>query len=446
MGRARRKAIWTALIGLSIVDQAAAAGYALREQSATALGNAFAGATAGAEDVSYMFFNPAALARLGGYATAATLSRIRSKSKLKEASASTVRGIPIVGRRHKGDIGEDETVPALYAAAPLGGRVRLGLGTTVPFGQKTKYPADFVGRYHALESELRTVNLNPAIAVRAADWLNLGIGLQVQYIRGRLTNAVDFGTIGAMRRVPGAVPGAQDGIAKLDGDDWGYGYTAGLLVEPLKGTRFGLAYRSKVEHTLKSDVKFRDDVAGVAAVLRAKSDAFQTTDAEADLTTPASLSFGVHQDIGSHFALMAEAQWTGWSEFRQAVVEFENPAQPDELTEQRWNDSWFFALGATWRPLNALTLRTGVAYDESPVSDRFRTPRIPDENRYWLSVGASWRPRPWLGFDAGYSHIWVKGSEVNLSAADPGNQNRGNLSARYEGSTDIATVGLSLKF
>jgi long-chain fatty acid transport protein len=420
-----------------------AAGYALKEQSVTAQGNAFAGATAGAEDVSYMFFNPAALGWVEGIEVQALATLIAPRSELKNAEASTVFGTPIAGAEEEDDIGENELVPTFYAAAPVGGGVRVGLGVNVPFGLETSYSNDWVGRYHAIDSKVRTININPAVAWRPVDWVSLGGGFQAQYVDGELTNAVDFGTIGAVSGIPGSVPGQQDGFARLDGDDWAYGWNAGLIVEPRAGTKLGLAYRSEIDHTVDGDVDFSGDEAGIASFIRGATGAFADSDASIDLNTPASLSFGIHQDVTPELAVMAEAQWTDWSVFDQLTVKFDNPAQPSNVTEEEWEDSWFFALGATYKPAPAWTLRGGVAFDETPVKDKYRTPRIPDENRYWLSLGAGWEPLPWVGVDAAFTYILLEDSEVDLAAADTGSTFRGNLEADYE--SDIILLGLSAR-
>ena len=142
---------------------------------------------------------------------------------------------------------------------------------------------------------------------------------------------------------------------------------------------------------------------------------------------------------------MAEAQWTQWSSFDELKVKFDNSAQPDNVTKENWHDSWFFALGATWRPLDQLTLRTGVAFDQSPATDRYRTPRIPDGDRYWLSFGLDWKPVQWASLDLGYSHIWVDDTKVDLNGTEsspPG----GSLKAKYESSIDVATIGLTFHY
>lgn len=446
MRQTQRWAIGGAVLVAAVAGRAEGAGFALREQSSTAVGNAFAGATAGADDLTYMFFNPAALGRVDGYAAAVSLSYAMPRVELQDASGTTVLGTPIPGRDEDDDIAGDALIPALYVAVPLGEQVRLGLGINSPFGLKTEYSDEWVGRYHAVDSELRTVNINPALAVKLTDWASVGFGAQIQYADGELSRAVDFGTIGAVAGIPGAVPAGQDGFVRLQGDDWAYGYNAGLLVEPVKGTRLGLAYRSEINHRLKGDADFTGDEAGVATALRAATGSFQDSNADLDLTTPATVSFGIHQDIGPRFALMAEAAWTDWSSFEELRIDLDGPPPASNTSEERWGDSWFFALGATWRPLDSLTLRTGVAYDESPANDRFRDPRVPDENRYWASFGLTWQPRPWVGLDLGYTHIWVNDSRVDLSAADTDGTFRGDLTAEYDSSIDVVTAGLRLRF
>jgi long-chain fatty acid transport protein len=314
-----------ALLSLAAAEQAEAAGYAVREQSTTAMGNALAGSTAGAEDLTYMFFNPAALGRIEGFGAAASFAYTMPRIEPKEATASNAAGIPISGRDSDDDIAEDALVPAIYATMPFGERVQLGLAFTTPFGLKTSYSDEWVGRYHTVESELRTYNINPAMAVKLTDWASVGLGAQFQYADGELTRALDFGSFGAANGVPGAVPVSQDGRVRLQGDDWSYGYTAGLLLEPIKGTRFGVAYRSEIDHRLKGDADFSGDDAGIAGSIRGTTGAFSDTDSELKLSTPATLSFGVHQDISEQVAVMAEAAWTDWSSFEELRIEFENP-------------------------------------------------------------------------------------------------------------------------
>ncbi len=254
------------LILLASGGAAHAAGFALKEQSTTAQGTAFAGATASASDVSYMFFNPASLGWVDQIEIQAVGTLAMPKIELESSSASTIVGTPISGGTHEDDVASNVVVPAFYAAVPLPAGVRLGLGVNAPFGLETDYSRDWVGRYHGVRSELQTININPAVAWRPLPWLSAGAGFQAQYADGTLTNAIDFGTIGADRRIPGAVPGGQDGFARLRGDDWSYGWNAGVIVEPVAGTRLGVSYRSEIDQTLRGDVNFTGDDDGIANV------------------------------------------------------------------------------------------------------------------------------------------------------------------------------------
>ncbi len=440
---ASRGAVLAVTVALARAGDLQAAGFALKEQSPGAQGNAFAGATAGGDDLSLMFFNPAALGGIDEVQLQAVATAVAPRAELDNASGSTVTATTIGGTGHNSDIATDAVLPAFYAALPLPGRVTLGLAVNVPFGLETNYPDEWVGRYHAVKSDLKTVNINPAFAWRATDWLSLGGGFQAQYADGTLTNAIDFGTIGAAAGVPGAAPAQQDGFSRLHGDDWAYGWDAGLIVEPLAGTRVGVAYRSQIKHTLRGEVDFTGDDAGIADILRRSTGAFTDSDASLGLTTPASLSIGLHQDVTPKLALLAEAQWTDWSVFDQLIVEFDNPNQPDSVTEEEWHDTWFLALGTTYAATDEVTLRAGVALDQSPVKDKYRTPRIPDENRYWLSAGIGWKPAAWLDLDAALTYIWLEDSEVDLAAADEGSTFRGDLQADYE--SNIVLVGLSAR-
>lgn len=440
---ALRGAVLAATVALARAGDVQAAGFALREQSPSAQGNAFAGATAGGDDLSLMFFNPAALGGIDEVRLQAVATAVAPRVELDDAGGSTIVRTPIGGTGHNSDIAADAVLPAFYAAMPLPGRVTLGLAVNVPFGLETNYPDGWVGRYHAVKSDLKTVNINPALAWQATDWLSLGGGFQAQYADGTLTNAIDFGTIGAAAGVPGAAPAQQDGFSRLHGDDWAYGWNAGLIVEPRAGTRVGVAYRSQIKHTLRGEVDFTGDDDGIANILRRSTGAFTDSDASLGLTTPASLSVGLHQDVTPKLALLAEAQWTDWSVFDQLTVKFDNPDQPDNVTEEEWHDAWFLALGTTYKATDDVTLRAGVALDQSPVKDRYRTPRVPDENRYWLSVGAGWQPAAWLDLDAALTYIWLEDSDVDLTTTDQGNTFRGNLQADYE--SDIVLVGLSAR-
>lgn len=435
-------------------DAARASGFALKEQSVTAQGNAFAGASATAEDASAMFFNPAALALLPASQLTAAATWIAPSYKFKAKGASTLAGTPITGGNGGSDVGDDVLLPAAYGVVaiddplPFGRNLRFGLGVNVPFGLETDYNQGWIGRYHALQSKLKTINLNPAVALEVLDRLSLGAGLQVQYVSAELSNAVDFGSIGEgiPALAPIAVPTQQDGKARVEGSDWGVGYTLGALYQPWDGTRIGVGYRSHIRHELKGDARFRFDDAGVGQAISAASGAFTKTSVRTKLDLPETVSIGAAQALGRGWTLLGEAAWTRWSRFDELKIRFGNPAQPDSITEEQWNDTWFFALGATYQARDDLLLRFGAAYDQSPVPNSKRTPRVPDQDRFWLSVGATYQPAKTVSVSAGYTHIFLDDSSINLRAADTGNAGRGDLSADIDAGIDLFGVQVQWRF
>lgn len=397
-----------------------------------------------------MFFNPAALARFDDYQGHASLSYIIPESKFKDGQASTIAGAPITGTSNAGDIGKDALVPALYLSAPLASGVQFGLGVTAPFGLVTENEEGWIGRYHALKSDLKTVDINPAISIRATPTFSFGLGARIQYADAELTSAIDFGTIGALSGNGAlaaiSVPTQQDGRASIKVDDWAVGFNAGFLYEPTKHTRFGLGFRSEIDHTAKGDADFDLGSSGVGAAISGATGQFVDTGATINLSTPASISLGGYHEVSSNFAVMGEVAWTDWSSFKELRIAFDNPAQADSVTEENWNDSIFAAVGATYKPLSNLALRGGLAFDETPIPDEFRTPRVAGNNRYWVSVGADYQPLGWLDLSASFTHIFVENGDIDLQATDTGNTFRGDLSGTYENQIDIVTLSGTIHF
>ncbi|WP_165838694.1 OmpP1/FadL family transporter [Roseicella frigidaeris] len=427
---------------LPLAGPAGATGFEVREQSAIGQGAAQAGVAARDDDPSMLFFNPASMASLPGVQSAVVGSGIFPHAAMTEGMASRnalVGGSRVTGSLG-GDIGVDAFLPAVYNTVQLATDWHLGLGVTSPWGLISKSPEDGIARYHALTSTLRTVNITPALSWQATPSLALGAGLQVQYATARLSSAMDFGAIGAAQRIPGFVPGARDGRSTLSGDDTALGWQVGAQWQPLPGTRLGLAFRSAVFHTLGGDALFE----GVPSAL---APAFAKTGGKAKLTTPETATLGLRQRLDDRWTLLGGLEWTNWSRFRDLTISFAN-GRPPSVTEERWRDSVFVSLGGEYRWSEALTLRAGFAYDQTPVPEATRTPRIPDNDRYWLSVGASYEVWRNVTLSAAYTHIFAPGATVNLQDPGPGNTNlfRTNLVGTYQVSVDIVTAQLRFAF
>ena len=410
----------TVLAALFASSSAQAAGFALIEQSASGMGNAFAGGSAAAEDASTVYFNPAGMTYLpdnqlviAGHAIRPSADFTNNGSK----RATATGGLPTPGG-NGGDAGDWAFVPNIFFVKSFNDSIKLGIGISAPFGLKTEYDNTWVGRYQAIKSELNTININPSIAFKANDQLSLGFGVSAMRADADLTNAVDFGTICAVS-LGGCGTGAtfqrRDGFAQVKGDDWGFGFNLGAIFQVSEATRLGLSYRSQVHQKLEGQVNF-SNVPAAFALSPALTAGFANGSVTAKLTTPDSLSASIFTHLDDQWDLMGDLTWTHWKTFKDlTVVRTSGVASGTTLTSipENWDNTIRASVGASYRYNDALKARIGLAYDESPVTSAFRTPRIPDSDRYWLSLGANYKLSPESSIDAGYTHIFVKDSSVN---------------------------------
>lgn len=429
-------------LNTALVTPALAAGYGLKEHSAEAMGSAYAGAAADLSNPNGMSYNPAALA--GVVDTDASLSVVElvPHSDASFTTAVTSAGTPAGGPATPRNFIADAPVPDIAIRHRLSDDFTIGLDVSVPFGLKTNYPAGWAGRYYALKTEAITVNIAPTLAWQVTPDLSLGASLNVEYARGELTSAIDIGTIGALNHVPGAVPGALDGGARLSGMSWNEGFSLGAIWQPTPDFNLGVSYKSAITHDLHGPFTFTLDAAGLGAALRAATGLFTNTMADAHLTMPDMVLAGARWKLSDDFTLMGELDWTNWSRFKNLTVVAANAAQPNDVTVGNWNGAIFASLGGEYRPADAWTLRAGVGYDESPVPDATRTPRIPDANRTWLAAGVEYRLSPMSRLNLSFGHLFNDDESIALTAAGTGNALRGNLTGVTHSSVD--TIGLQI--
>jgi long-chain fatty acid transport protein len=398
------------------------AGIAIMEQSTVELGRAFAGASTNLDDGSAVFFNPGALGQLrgslvslAGYVVVPSTRFRNSGSQLSPA----LGGGPLLGG-NGGDAGVTTLIPNFYAVHELNRQFVLGLGINAPFGVHSSYQPGWQGRYQALDSEIRTLNINPSLAIRFSERLSFGLGLDIQYLDAKLTNAVDFGsvcfgTLGPAACAPrGLLPQQADGQARLEGNSLGVGYNLGVLYALSPETRLGAAYRSQVDHAVAGDADFTVPAAAVPLTATGR---FSPTRIHAPITLPDSVSFGFFHRFDSHWSVSADALWTHWSTVRSLDVRFSSP-QPESVQPLDWRDTWRAALGVNYEVAPGTVVRLGVAYDETPIPGAAqRIPRIPDSDRVWLAAGLSFRPLPQMAVHGGYAHLFMRNAPLRSAGA-----------------------------
>ena len=414
---------------------AAAAGYSLIEQSGSSMGNAYAGGAASAQDASTIYYNPAGMSRLKGKQVAVALHAIRPSAKFAPGATAAGALLQPVGN-NGGDPGDWAYVPNGYFSMEVDPAIQFGVGVNVPFGLQTNYDPAWIGRFQAIQSKIQTLNINPAFSYRASDTLTLGAGLDYQTIDGTLTSAVNYsaaafsvGGAGALAAIGGA---GVEGVSTIKGSDAAWGYNFGILLDATPQTRIGLAYRSTIDYTLTGAVTFTNRPALLAAAI---------PDGAVNLNVrmPDTFSASVFHELGDKWDVMADATWTGWSVFKQLKIDRASGANLITVQEN-WHDTWRVGVGANHHYNEQWTTRMGLAYDQTPVPDAFRTARIPDQDRIWLSFGGQYKPGKDSAIDVAYTHLFIQDATVADNQAAAG---KGNLAGTYG---SIATNILSVQY
>lgn len=431
------------------------AGFALHEHSFSGLGAGFASGAAGGSDNSSMFFNPASLTLLEEAEITAGIHFILPDAEFKNEGSLTgfvpgvSPGVPTQGPDASTD--EMAIVPNFYYSRPLGENLHFGLGVSVPYGLATKYEEGWVGRYIAIESDLATVNTNLALAYEVSDTLSVGLGLNLMHGDATLSNAVNFGLIYLNALNGGTIPAnaqtqalAQDvqanlggtkydGFLELTGDDWGYGFNIGILFQPTEDTRIGLHYRSPV--TLKLEGRADFEVGALDAFF---GSSFVDQGGKVDLELPDTAQLSIHHRINADWAVMADVFHTWWSKFDELVIQYESGFPSDSVIPENWDNTWRYSIGTTYRISERMELRAGLVFDESGVtSDTYRSPRIPDEDRTWVTLGLGYDLMDNLRLDVAYVHIFVDDPIINNPTHTPGEVLVGSM----EASVDILSIG-----
>lgn len=390
----------TALVG--VAGTAAAGGFAVREQSAEGQGASFAGIAAGGSDLSSMFFNPATITLFEGIQSEGNVAAILPYSKAKNG-LNTAPGSPpgaptlppgTIGSQNSGNIGKFALVPSNYASYQLSDKLFVGFSANSPFGLVTKGDYSWAGASHGTESSLFMLQAGPTVGYKISDMFAVAAS-----IRGVYSSVELFQNAGGA------------GKAKLAGKDWGMNYSLGVLISPTETTRIGIGYNSGTDLKFKGRLKF-----SIVPALNQRI--------SAELSTPGTLSVGVRQKVGDKFTALLGFEWADWSKMKNLHAVNAVSGATAAFTDFSWKDSYYYSIGGEYKLTEATTLRAGFAYEDSPVPNSTRGVRIPDADRFWLSIGASHQVNDKFRLSVGFTHIIVKDGKVNLpaSASTPGIQ------------------------
>lgn len=429
-----------ALMAVAFAGSASAAGFQLLEQNASGLGNAYAGSAAVADNASTVYFNPAGMTQLQAREVSVGGTIVSTSFDFKDSGSSVGT---LAGSGNGSDGGTTGFIPNAYMSWALSKDLYIGLGLGAPFGLKTEYDDDWVGAAHSISFDIKTINLNPSIAWRANDWLSLGFGVSWQRVEAEYVRKVGVGVVG----VP-AFNVFPNSKVKLTLDDDSWGWNAGALFKLAPQTKLGISYRS----TIKYDTEGKIETSGPSAALNAAG----SVDAKAEIKMPDTFIISLAHGLNDKVELLGDISWTGWSSIPKVdIVRASGVASGTvaQVLETDFRDTWRFAVGANYKLDDALKLKFGLAYDQTPVQDaEHRLTSLPDNNRTWFSAGAQWKLNKTSALDVGAAYLYVKDAEIDNNQSQSGftataqAANRGTVKGTYDNSAWILGAQFSTAF
>ena len=409
-----------------------AAGFQLTEQSSLGLGRAYAGAGIVGDDLSAVHYNPAGMTLLPGTRFQAGGVWIDVDAPIKTANGDSENG------RLKGQM-----IPAGYTTHQVNDSLWLGFGMTVPFGMGTQYTKDWEGTSRGNESMILTFDMNPSFAWKVSEFISVGGGVSVQYAKAKLGLGLDAGMLNP------AAQGQYAGDAKLEADSWDWGYNFGVMISPSEKLRFGLSYRSSIEHNAEGTMTFSN----MSKTLK-PLDGF-TFSSTATVKTPDTVMLTGTWEATDSLRLSGLVRWANWSNFKTLVVNNEVPPVVQGIAgpaagkiakheiQNDWEDTWLFSVGADYAVNSNWTVRGGVAYEKDPIADQSkRMAVIPDTDRLWLTLGSTYKYNDQLQFDVGAAYLRGIGNKDLYSNTK---EHGGKKIGEYD-SLDAYLVGVQMQY
>ncbi|BBF03204.1 porin [Haemophilus influenzae] len=428
-----------------------AAAFQLAEVSTSGLGRAYAGEAAIADNASVVATNPAlmSLFKTAQFSTGGVYvdSRINMNGDVASSITSASMKTTKYGSASERNVVPGAFVPNLYFVAPVNDKFALGAGMNVNFGLKSEYDDDYDAGVFGGKTDLSAINLNLSGAYRVTEGLSLGLGVNAVYAKAQVErnagiiveSVKDSQAQTALKTVvpgtliPDLLTSKDKSVVSLqDRAAWGFGWNAGVMYQFNEANRIGLAYHSKV------DIDFTDRT---ATSLGQKSIEAGKTD-NLTLTLPDYLELSGFHQLTDKFAVHYSYKYTHWSRLTRLYASYEDGKKVFDKELQYSNNSRV-ALGASYNLDEKLTLRAGIAYDQA-ASRHHRSAAIPDTDRTWYSLGATYKFTPNLSVDLGYAYL--KGKKVHFKEVQKVADGLITTNANYTSQAHANLYGLNLNY
>lgn len=417
-----------------------AAGFQLNEHSAAGLGRAFAGEGAMNDTAAAASRNPATMmmfdrptVSFGATYVNPTVD-IEGKSKHLDFDAS------------ENNIAPNEIVPNAHYVHPLSDKFAVGLSLTSNFGLSTQYPDSYVAGTLGGKTEMITGNLNLNGAYRLNEHFSFGLGVNAVYAKAKVIRKAgdlyDYANDYKAGLADSLDLTRASEVANLKGDDWGYGWNIGLLYELDENNRFGLSYRSRVKIKFNGDFKndLPEELTGVIPGI-VPTDG-ETWSGRLNLTLPDIWEFSAWHKVAPKWAVHYGIMYTQWRTFEELHATGGDNNEELFYKYEGFNDNIRIALGTTYDYSKDLTLRAGIAFDDSAAPNKSRSISIPDQDRLWLTAGANYKFTPNTSVDLGVAYM--QGFKVNFT--EPAGKNSQPLPGGKEVAYDFTAKGHALLY
>nr|WP_321459882.1 outer membrane protein transport protein [uncultured Vibrio sp.] len=425
------KTLLSMTVALSLLGTASAthaAGFQLAEFSATGLGRAYAGEAAMADNASAQWRNPAMLTYLEG--TQVSVGAIYVNPNLDVDGDVDFYGNNIPASSD--DFAHDAIIPNFYLSHQYNDEFAVGLALGTNYGMETDLGTGFAASHFGNEASVTTMEANLNAAYKINDAVSIGGG--VRYILGEGS----FGATTPEKNVAGL---PQDTTLKyMEGDDTAWGWQVGTAWQINDNHRVGFAYKSEVE------LKLQGHAEGIGFGFGTQLP--QTRDnGYMYLTLPATAELASYHQVTELLALHTSFNWTDWSSFEKLEAHLDT-AGTHMVKVENWKDNYRFAVGATYQFQPKLALRTGIAYDTSAVSDKNRTITIPETDRTWLSIGATYDWTKDFSLDAGFTYIIAKDASIKESRGYDSDNTAEQVGGQFVGETtgNVWLIGLQANY
>ena len=423
--------------GVTVLSvQAIASGFQLFEQDGASVGNYHAGYAAEAADASTAFYNPAGITRIKNQQIVLAGIGVATNIKYQgTVSVSTIENNKQMTDTAQG--GVFAFVPALHYVAPLTENTAFGFSVDVPFGMKVYYGRSTPLRYVSTITSVTIVDISPTYAFKVTDKISLGIGPDIQPARG------SFNQMGAV--------GNETEILNSDGinsaSDTAYGFHLGGLYEFSPYTRVGLSYHSKVVHHLTGTSVFTGSLA-VDPNLEGPTNPSGRN--KLNITLPPYTALSFYHRLQSPFAVMASVIYTQWDTIQNLVlqdvagvsVNLDRSSNIVVTIPQYYHNTWNISLGGDYFATDKITLRSGIGYDQTPVSNENRNVQMPDNDRVVIAFGGHYQASKAIGLDVGYMHLFIQKAHIDPPAQVSGFEIT-NTSGSVKAGADVFSAQLT---